>query len=71
MSALGSRPIDAQIRLVASAPIPAPSSATPTKYAAIRISAPTTPPTSAAPIIHIVCSVPVAPLASSAPRMNP
>jgi hypothetical protein len=37
----------------------------------MRISAPATPPASAATIIHIVCSVPIAPLAKSAPRMNP
>jgi hypothetical protein len=46
-------------------------SATPTKYAAIRISAPASPPPSAAITIQNVCSVPIAELASSAPRMKP
>jgi hypothetical protein len=46
-------------------------SATPTKYAAIRISEPTMPPAIAAPIIQSVSSVPITELARSAPRTKP
>ena len=71
MSTCGSLPERPQIIVTIIAPIAAPSSTTPRKYARLRITAPITPPTSA-----VMTSVPVLPapatdVASSAPRMKP
>ncbi len=53
------------------APSPAPTSATPTKYAAISTNAPNSPPTTAAMSMRPVSLTPKSELAASAPRMNP
>ncbi len=70
-SSVGSVPSAAEAMCAAAAPIPAPSSATPAKYATIRMSAPTIPPASHVRIIQSVWSAGMNELASSAPMMNP
>ena len=51
--------------------MPAPTSATPTKYAASSSAAPATPPTIAASTIGVVSVAPNTELAASAPMMKP
>src|SRR5688572_27404694 len=60
-----------QIRLTRSAPMPAPTSATPTKYAASRTPAPISPPTNAPINIGVVSAGPKNELAASTPTAKP